>query len=206
MTSLLTGLYLLFMHWTILPFTLSLYGINGGLFDSIMIAALTDCCAAVRQRIKTITNWHICNDWHEFMRCVVHWNLLLLTELLYNNSNKKKSKKEKCTRKSPTTCINALWDNPKALIGLGLQLVPCDLKCHPAPWCRNLSAEDKRKKAAKMSPVDMNGYWKMTSNENFDEYMEALGRLTLHFTFIYSFYPCENTFLCWTRYIGFYRK
>ncbi|XP_056335161.1 retinol-binding protein 1 [Danio aesculapii] len=25
-----------------------------------------------------------------------------------------------------------------------------------------------------MSPVDMNGYWKMTSNENFDEYMEAL--------------------------------
>ncbi|XP_048018817.1 retinol-binding protein 1 isoform X1 [Megalobrama amblycephala] len=30
------------------------------------------------------------------------------------------------------------------------------------------------KKAAKMSPVDMNGYWKMTSNENFDEYMEAL--------------------------------
>uniref|UniRef100_A0A8C2FJ25 Retinol binding protein 1, cellular, tandem duplicate 2 n=1 Tax=Cyprinus carpio TaxID=7962 RepID=A0A8C2FJ25_CYPCA len=25
-----------------------------------------------------------------------------------------------------------------------------------------------------MSPVDMNGYWKMTSNENFNEYMEAL--------------------------------
>ncbi|CAM4589611.1 unnamed protein product [Leuciscus chuanchicus] len=25
-----------------------------------------------------------------------------------------------------------------------------------------------------MSPVDMNGYWKMTSNENFDEYMEVL--------------------------------
>ncbi|TRY99690.1 hypothetical protein DNTS_029430 [Danionella cerebrum] len=25
-----------------------------------------------------------------------------------------------------------------------------------------------------MSPVDMNGYWKMLSNDNFDEYMEAL--------------------------------
>ncbi|XP_016108726.1 retinol-binding protein 1-like [Sinocyclocheilus grahami] len=25
-----------------------------------------------------------------------------------------------------------------------------------------------------MFPVDMNGFWKMTSNENFDEYMEAL--------------------------------
>lgn len=50
------------------------------------------------------------------------------------------------------------------------------------------------KKAAKMSPVDMNGYWKMTSNENFDEYMEALGRIILHFLFIYSLYPCEISF------------
>jgi len=47
-----------------------------------------------------------------------------------------------------------------------------------------------------MSPVDMNGYWKMTSNENFDEYMEVLGRLILHFIFIYLLYPCEMNFLC----------
>lgn len=42
-----------------------------------------------------------------------------------------------------------------------------------------------------MSSVDMNGYWKITSNENFDEYMEALGRLILHFPFSYSSYCCE---------------
>jgi len=47
-----------------------------------------------------------------------------------------------------------------------------------------------------MSPVDMNGYWKMTSNENFDEYMEVLGRLIHYFIFIYVLYPCEMNFLC----------
>lgn len=55
-----------------------------------------------------------------------------------------------------------------------------------------------------MSPVDMNGFWKMTSNENFDEYMEALGRLIFHFRFIHSLYTCEIKFLCWTRYVTEY--
>lgn len=28
-------------------------------------------------------------------------------------------------------------------------------------------------------PVDLNGYWKMISNDNFEEYMKALGEFNL---------------------------
>lgn len=37
----------------------------------------------------------------------------------------------------------------------------------------------KSRRDAVEMPVDMNGYWKMISNDNFEEYMKALGEFTL---------------------------
>lgn len=35
-------------------------------------------------------------------------------------------------------------------------------------------------------PADFNGYWKMLSNENFEEYLKALGKIFFHFFLLFE--------------------
>lgn len=37
-------------------------------------------------------------------------------------------------------------------------------------------------------PADFNGYWKMLSNDNFEEYLKALGKSLLLFIFLFGGY------------------
>lgn len=47
-----------------------------------------------------------------------------------------------------------------------------------------------RKQEEAHMPVDLNGYWKMISNENFEEYMKALG------AFVESFVEVDERLAC----------
>lgn len=50
---------------------------------------------------------------------------------------------------------------------------------------------DGRKRAQGNMPVDLNGYWKMISNEHFEDYMKALGEFTESFVEVDESLVCQ---------------
>lgn len=72
--------------------------------------------------------------------------------------------------------VGGNWDETRQVIGLKgaefkLELLAAGDALHGGP----AHSQDVRQQARANMPVDLNGYWKMISNEHFEDYMKALG-------------------------------